>query len=231
MAMSGGAQQPGRPARLARLSCLLAVLVVGWAQATAVLAHLVRSFSDELSADAPADAQLDAVVGLVAAAAALAVLTWLTAALATALVSTALRADAPLSARRALVDRVTPRALRRLAALLLGLGLVAAPLASSAAAAGAGGARPAARCATGPVPAPSLDRPAASAGTTRPVRVHRGDTLWGIAGRHLGPGAGLAQIAQEWPRWHRANRSVIGADPDHLVPGQLLRPPTVKEIQ
>lgn len=58
------------------------------------------------------------------------------------------------------------------------------------------------------------------------ITVLRGDTLWHIAARHLGPGATDAEIALEWPRWYTANRDVIGADADHLVPGQQLRPPT-----
>jgi nucleoid-associated protein YgaU len=58
------------------------------------------------------------------------------------------------------------------------------------------------------------------------ITVLRGDTLWHIAARHLGPGATDAEIALEWPRWHDANRDVIGADADLLVPGQQLRPPT-----
>ncbi len=58
------------------------------------------------------------------------------------------------------------------------------------------------------------------------VVVHRGDSLWDIAARHLGADAGAAEIAAEWPRWYLANRSVIGEDPDLLRPGQLLSPPT-----
>jgi resuscitation-promoting factor RpfA len=57
------------------------------------------------------------------------------------------------------------------------------------------------------------------------VVVRRGDTLWHIAGRHLGPEADAAAIAMEWPRWWHANRDVIGPDPDLILPGQLLRPP------
>jgi hypothetical protein len=55
--------------------------------------------------------------------------------------------------------------------------------------------------------------------------VRRGETLWSIAARSLGPGASEAQIAGEWPRWFMANRDVIGPDPDRLFPGQRLRPP------
>jgi nucleoid-associated protein YgaU len=57
------------------------------------------------------------------------------------------------------------------------------------------------------------------------VVVRRGDSLWDIAARHLGPAASAADVAVEWPRWHQANRDVIGADPDLLIPGQRLVPP------
>ena len=56
--------------------------------------------------------------------------------------------------------------------------------------------------------------------------VRRGDTLWSLASRSLGPDAGAAEIAAEWPRWYGANRRVIGSNPDHLEPGQRLRHPT-----
>lgn len=61
------------------------------------------------------------------------------------------------------------------------------------------------------------------------ITVHRGDTLWHIAARHLGPGASDAEIAMEWPRWYAANSAVIGADPDRLLPGQELVPPPTGE--
>ncbi len=86
-----------------------------------------------------------------------------------------------------------------------------------------------------PPPAPAV-RPGpvalvSAAGRVRPVEdrvvVRRGDTLWAIAGRHLGPGASPAQIAREWPRWYAANRTLIGPDPDRIEPGQRLQPPTV----
>ncbi len=57
------------------------------------------------------------------------------------------------------------------------------------------------------------------------VVVRRGDTLWDIAARHLGPDASAAEIATEWPRWHATNATVIGSDPDLLLPGQRLLPP------
>jgi LysM domain len=55
-----------------------------------------------------------------------------------------------------------------------------------------------------------------------PVVVRRGDTLWAIAARYLGPGASDADIAEQWPRWWRVNRAQIGDDPDRLLPGQVL---------
>lgn len=100
--------------------------------------------------------------------------------------------------------------------------------------------------ATGTSPWPDLDRPTAAVAPTRPaarlrtpapipprlrparkaqVVVRAGDTLWDIARRSLPPGATAAEIAAEWPRWYTANRASIGADPDLLLPGQLLHPP------
>jgi nucleoid-associated protein YgaU len=55
--------------------------------------------------------------------------------------------------------------------------------------------------------------------------VRRGDTLWDVVRHHLGPDATDAEVAAEWPRWHAANRDVIGADPDLLLPGQVLHAP------
>jgi len=65
----------------------------------------------------------------------------------------------------------------------------------------------------------------ASAADPVGVVVRRGDSLWALAARHLGPGATDAEIAAEWPRWYTANRATIGPDPDLLLPGQVLRPP------
>jgi nucleoid-associated protein YgaU len=86
---------------------------------------------------------------------------------------------------------------------------------------------------TRPAPVHDADRSRLLAPTPRPaasahdlVTVRRGDSLWAIAARHLGPGASDAQVAHEWPRWYAANRDVVGADPDLLVPGLQLRPPS-----
>ena len=39
------------------------------------------------------------------------------------------------------------------------------------------------------------------------------------------PGVDNARVAAEWPRWHAANRSTIGPDPNLILPGQRLRVP------
>ena len=56
--------------------------------------------------------------------------------------------------------------------------------------------------------------------------VRRGDTLWDIAARHLGPGATPVEVSRAWPAWYDANRGVIGPDPGVIRPGELLSPPS-----
>jgi LysM repeat protein len=56
--------------------------------------------------------------------------------------------------------------------------------------------------------------------------VRRGDTLWDIAARHLGPSATAVDISRVWPTWYEANRSVIGSDPGVIRPGELLSAPS-----
>jgi hypothetical protein len=61
------------------------------------------------------------------------------------------------------------------------------------------------------------------------VVVIRGDSLWRIVRRALGPEASDAEVARAWPRWYAANRDVIGDDPALVLPGQVLRPPPMQE--
>lgn len=81
--------------------------------------------------------------------------------------------------------------------------------------------------------APSRPVVATSAGPTHAsdspptVTVQPGDSLWTIAGAELGPAATDQQIAIAWPYWYRANRPLIGRDPNLLRPGsELSRPAT-----
>lgn len=63
-------------------------------------------------------------------------------------------------------------------------------------------------------------------GTARDITVLVGDTLWDIASRELGPTATDVDVALRWPRWYEANRAQIGASPDVLLPGQILKSPS-----
>ena len=59
----------------------------------------------------------------------------------------------------------------------------------------------------------------------RTTLVRPGDTLWGLAVRDLPAGVSDAAIARRWQEIYRANRTVIGADPDLIHPHQRLRLP------
>jgi len=220
-----------------------AVAGLGWGSAGALAA--VR---------APGPATFDELLALAAAGTACCVFGWLCCGLVLTVAAEGLGSAARLDR----VARATaPHAVRRLAALLLGVGLVSAPVALALPAQAApvalaathqpGPTSPAPGGLDGwspdrPAPLPTPARPAASRPATEPsallvarphrqravtehVVVRRGDTLWDIAARALGPNASAAHIAASWPRWHAANRSTIGPDPDLILPGQLLRPP------
>ncbi len=79
-----------------------------------------------------------------------------------------------------------------------------------------------------PGPSWSPDRralPANSAGRSVDIVVHRGDSLWSIAARRLGPAATTTEISAEWHRWFAANQHVIGDDANLITPGQVLSAP------
>ena len=59
----------------------------------------------------------------------------------------------------------------------------------------------------------------------RTVRVRPGDCLWTITATLLGGRATDAEVARAWPALHRANRGVLGPDPDLVLPGTALRVP------
>jgi hypothetical protein len=57
----------------------------------------------------------------------------------------------------------------------------------------------------------------------RGYTVKAGDTLWDIAGAHLPPSQrSAATIHRYWPQVYRANRQIVGADPDLIYPGTNL---------
>lgn len=57
------------------------------------------------------------------------------------------------------------------------------------------------------------------------VVVKNGDSLWSIVAEALGPYASDVEVALNWPRWYRTNRDTIGADPNVILPGQILHAP------
>ena len=80
-------------------------------------------------------------------------------------------------------------------------------------------------------PGPLTAHPVRSArqqpASAAPVTVVAGDSLWSIAARGLGGSpASDVDVALEWQRWYQANRAVVGDNPDVLLPGQVLRPPS-----
>ena len=135
----------------------------------------------------------------------------------------------------ALLRGVLPAGARRAVAVALGIGL------------GVGLTTPAFATAPGSVAAAAPDWPPAAAAPDwpdaapaepapdRPTPVDgdhvvlRGDCLWDIAAADLTAAAGSpptdTAIADAVAAWWTTNRSVIGPDPDLLLPGQVLHPP------
>ena len=77
--------------------------------------------------------------------------------------------------------------------------------------------------------APSSDAGAPAASDAPPpsspptVEVRPGDSLWSITDDLLGPGRDDPDaISSLWPVLHDVNGDVIGTDPDHIEPGQVL---------
>ena len=85
---------------------------------------------------------------------------------------------------------------------------------------------PASGSGNGAILAEVLAAAGASRGSSADERytVRPGDSLWDIAEMKLGT-AEAGRIARYWPRIHRANRDIIGGDPNHIVPGQVLTLP------
>jgi hypothetical protein len=77
------------------------------------------------------------------------------------------------------------------------------------------------RTAPGPERPVEVARPPAA----RTVEVVLGDSLWEIAAATLPPGAGDEEVADRWRDVYRANRDVLGPDPDLISPGQRLTVP------
>jgi nucleoid-associated protein YgaU len=156
----------------------------------------------------------------------------------------ALTADrAPVLAARC--RRMTPAGCRRVVAVVLGFGMVAAVPIGGAATADAQPTQCRVRC---PFDLPSLaglrlpdlplspphrhdPRGVPQTGTvtgTAQIEVRPGDSLWRIAEHRCGPGASTAQIAELTNRLYILNRTTIGSDPDLIFPGMTLDVPEGK---
>jgi nucleoid-associated protein YgaU len=120
---------------------------------------------------------------------------------------------------------VLPKLIYRIVAGTAGVGVLLTPLSAEA--------RTALPSPTWPVSVPSLPAPSVPAAPSvqsvprpdAPIQVRTGDSLWRIVATRLGTKATDADVAAAWPRAYAANRAVIGADPDLLMPGQSLHLP------
>lgn len=232
----------GTAASMGLIAVALSALTPGIGAMAAALADAQRT-ADRLGPDAL----------VVAAAGLVAWVVWAWGALGLALTATSAVPGLLGAAAHRVLGVLLPAGARRAAALALGLGVgVAAPLLLPATALGtpvASAAAPPSDPAvvpdwpTPPAPvggrvpdwpdaaqprSPLPDRaPAAPAGAQV---VLRGDRLWHIAAdRLLAEGHQAptdAEIAAAVHAWWRTNASVIGPDPDLLLPGQVLLPPS-----
>lgn len=131
-----------------------------------------------------------------------------------------------VEARRGRSRVPVPAGVRRLLLTACGVAVVAGLAAPAGAAPGADRPQTAASVVAGvlaglPLPDRVHSRPLARAAAPAPdpqVTVRPGDTLWGLAGEHLGEG-------DRWPEIYALNRAVVGADPDLIQPAQRLRLP------
>lgn len=206
---------------------------LGLTGSAAVLTAGMRSYGADTAA-----ARLDELLAIIALVATWLLLSWLALSVVISALASTPRAVGGALAR--LDAAVTPALIRRSVAALVGGAVLAGPVLAMPVASAAvrdPGARPVVAIdGDGSVVfdrpvgvptrhAPQPESPANPDAARPPVEVRLGDTLWDIAARHLGDDATAAQIAAEWPRWHAANRAVIGSDPGLIRPGQILTPP------
>jgi len=206
---------------------LLGVLVAGTAAAVAA-ALLSAGALRQLAGHGVRweERPLDELLTTVASCALTLCCLWIAAVLA----ATAVEVATGCSAR--VVQALTPRAVRRTVLACCGIAVSTATIVSPAAAhespPGASrqrvGTPPAVHGAT-LVGLPLPDRTSGVLPLHEPRRVHRvrpGDCLWTVAEDLLRAPARPAAVDRAWRALYRANRTVIGEDPDVLLPGTAL---------
>lgn len=243
MHSSSDSPRPGRFALVAG-GVAVGVVAAGWALTTVLRASLTTVLE-------PGRTSIDELVTALSSAVALGLLLWVSTGLLVSVLGTLPGRVGGLAGR--VRDRVAPAAVRRCAGILLGVTIAgslvpgaaatqtavaaAAPapswtVASAAAVASAAVPEPAPEPEW--TPAPVRPQPPVSLTAQRTevadeapaeVVVRRGDTLWDLAAAHLTPEATDSEIAAAWQRWYAENRSVIGPDPDLILPGQVLTVP------
>lgn len=182
------------------------------------------------------DWSLDRLVGDLASALLLVAATGLA-------VMSGLAITAALAAQRAptvaaICSRVTPHRCRRLAVVVLGLGLTAPVLADGPALASDQGHVVGCRVAHLPAPGHASlqglgfpDLPSAPTPHSRPgpgfqhIVVREGDSLWRIAEQRLPRAAPTGEVSALTWALYVMNRSTIGDDPDLIYPGMTLIAP------
>ncbi len=151
------------------------------------------------------------------------------------LLTVATRGPGPVArAAGTLLPLLLPAAMRRAAALAVGLSLVTAPAVVAVPAGPSLAITASQQVTTGPdraaddlPPVPDWPAPAPDGGHV----VVRGDCLWDIAEAWLTARDGgarepdAAAVSAAVAAWWQANAAVIGPDPDLLLPGQVLRAP------
>ncbi|HEY7439845.1 MAG TPA: hypothetical protein VIC35_10670 [Acidimicrobiia bacterium] len=80
-------------------------------------------------------------------------------------------------------------------------------------------------------PATPLDRAAVPARDTTEHIVQRGECLWSIAARQLGPRATNRMIDAAWRRIYAANSTAVGPDPNLIRPGLVLALPPLDDLR
>jgi hypothetical protein len=204
-------------AAMAAVAAALRALTGPWQSALSTLAH-----PSAVSATAGPEHVVLAATGLLAWA------VWAWGALGLVLTAASAAPGFGGAAARGLSRLLLPASLRTASGLALGVGLVITAPAAVAAPAAA----PAAVAVPdwpADDPAPSLpDWPSAPSSAEKHVVV-AGDCLWRIAEDRLlesGSEPTDAAVARAVDRWWTTNADLIGPDPDLILPGQVLLPPS-----